>query len=186
VSQPEHVPTSERALVRPADRLAQPEPWWYGRSAELRGPRQPHGRMFGFTGPDLGYALRLAQAFADKVVPGPGEHDEDLIAAGVALAMRRAASFGRAPVRGDLEVALTLLGALEPASEDLVAHRRSLIAGCAHDYRRQRLLASAVPDHVLRLSLEMAKERAKDWRSFLPPTLDLPTKRHAEAATTAP
>lgn len=172
MSQPDHVPTAEAARVRPVDALSQPEPWWFGRPAELVVPRQPHGRLLGSTGPDLGYALRLAERIADQVVPGPGEHRDDLLAAAVALAMRRAALFGRAPVRADLELALSLLGALSAAPEDLLARRRRLVAGCAHDYRRQRLLAMAVPEDLLRLPVALAKERAGDWQANLPETLD--------------
>lgn len=185
MSQPDHVPTSEAARVRPADALAQPDPWWFGRPAELVVPRQPHGRLLGSTGPDLGYALRLAERMADQVVPGPGEQRDDLLAAGVALAMRRASAFGRAPVRADLEVGLSLLGALSPAPEDLVERRRRLVAGCAHDYRRQRLLATAVPEELLRLPVASAKSRAKDWQAILPEALDLSPKRPVGAVASA-
>ena len=38
----------------------------------------------------------------------PGEHAEDVLAGAVAIALRRAAIFGRAPVTADIELALEL------------------------------------------------------------------------------
>lgn len=150
MTQPRYAPITEEGEVRPAYRLAPPRPWSQHRVAELRpGGREP-GRIGGVPGPDQGYALRLAARLADRLVLAPGEHADDVLAGAVAIALRRAALFGRAPVSADLELALSAFGYLGEAPTDVVARRHGLFAGAAHDYLTQRRLAALLPDALLR------------------------------------
>ena len=80
----------------------------------------------------------------------PDEHAEDVLAGAVAIALRRAAIFGRAPVGADIELALRLFKYLVGdegtwPSSDLVALRRERFAGAAHDYWRRQVAGRRDP-----------------------------------------
>jgi len=127
-------------------------------------------------GPDQGYALSLATRFEARLALEPGEHRADVLAGAVAIALRRAALFGRAPVASDIELALGMFGHLArdggaPPPGELVAWRRERFAGAAHDYWRRQALADAVPDVVLRASLKALTDRFDNepgsWRELV-------------------
>ena len=106
----------------------------------------------------------MRNRFTDRLALEQGEHAEDVLAGAVAIALRRAAIFGRAPVATDVELALGLFKYLidEQATwppADLLAWRREHFAGAAHDYWRRRSLADGVPGTTLRLSPETVTER---------------------------
>ena len=152
---PDYVPNetavADRYYVSPPRR---PQPWVADRPGELT-EGQPVGAGLGVPGPDQGYALRLARRFEDRLVLGSGEHMEDVVAGCVGVALRRAASFGRAPVAVDLEVAFRVFGFLPPdPDEALLAWRQELFAGVSHPhhYAEARHLAGVVPEAVLRMS----------------------------------
>jgi hypothetical protein len=147
---PKFAPIAAEDEIRDAYRLEPPRPWVLHRPGELGKPDGQEGRGRGTPGPDQGYALGLALRLAERVVLSPGEHVEDALAGAVVLALRRASSFGRAPVLGDIELALGLFGFLSEAPADLVAYRRRQFDGVAHDYWRQRQLAESVPLESLR------------------------------------
>ena len=100
----------------------------------------------------------------------PGEHAEDALSGCTAVAMRRAAAFGRAPVIHDLTLAFTLWGFLEGAPADLVTTREPLFRAALHHYQVQRTIADCVPATTLRLTPTQVAERLGDWRELL----DLP------------
>lgn len=144
------------------------------RPAELVGG-QPDFRGLGRQGPDQGYALKLVRALEDDVSLRAGEAWADVAAGAVVLALKRASIFGRAPVKADLQVALTMWGFLdeEPAAE-LVTTRRAAFAGLhhPHHYAEARRLADAAPEGALRATpQETARRYASDWR--LPLDLDV-------------
>ena len=89
------------------------------RPAELA-DGQPAGPGLGYQGPDQGYALRLVRQFDGQLVLTNGEHASDAEAGCVAVALRRASMFGRAPVIHDLTVAFTIWGFLSGADPELV------------------------------------------------------------------
>lgn len=151
---PDYVPNdtavADRHYVSPPRR---PQPWMADRPGELT-DGQPTGAGLGIPGPDQGYALRLARRFEGQLLLGPGEHADDAIAGCVGVALKRAASFGRAPVAADLEVAFRVFGFLPPApDESLVAWRKELFAGVSHPhhYAEARHLVGLVPESVLRM-----------------------------------
>ncbi len=168
MTQPNFVPIVETDQVRPSYRLRTPLDWRAGRVADLRGPESTRGRELGTPGPDQGYALLLAHSqFEDKLELTAGITAEDALVAGAAVANRRAALFGRAPVAKDIELALVLFGFLGGAPDDLVAWRAPLFQAAAHHYQQQRSIAGAVVEEALRLTPAEARGRLSAWRSML-------------------
>jgi hypothetical protein len=154
VAAPEYVPAKAiddtRVYTSPPRR---PEPWRQDRPAELL-HGQPRGDRLGSPGPDQGYALTLAERFRDRLALRPGEHEDDAIAGCLAVALKRASLFGRAPVIHDLTVAFSLFGFLdEHADDEVVAVRRQLFeeVADAHHYVHQREIADIVAERTLRL-----------------------------------
>ncbi len=145
--------------------------WRADRPGDLGGEGQPTGDRFGSQGPDQGYALGLARRLLPELHLTEGESPADVTAALVAVALKRASLFGRAPVIHDLRVAATLYGYLDaspPAA--LVAQRRVLVAGVAHPHHYAELgsLADAVDDEVLRLTPARLRElQPTEWKMWL-------------------
>jgi hypothetical protein len=167
VTQPSFVPVVEADQVRRAYQLEVPSIWTTSRPSELRGTRAPSGAFLGSPGPDQGFALKLARRFEDRLVLAAGEHAEDAIAGCTAVAMRRAATYGRAPVIHDLTLAFTLFGFLPDAPADLVAAREPLFRSASHHYQAQRAIADCVPESTLRLTPEQVAERLASWRDLV-------------------
>ncbi|HZU74363.1 MAG TPA: hypothetical protein VE990_16490 [Acidimicrobiales bacterium] len=163
--QPEFVPVRTTDEVRPVERLPPPKRWRPDRPGEIRSPGQPTGPGLGTPGPDQGYALRLAHLFQDRLRLVEGEDEHDVVAGCVAVAMRRAALFGRAPMGPDLELAFGLFGFLGEAPADLVEFRRQLFSGAGHHYWDQRVIADLVPDETLRRRPDQMA--GADWRSLI-------------------
>ena len=164
---PQYVPTNQVDEPRTGLALPAADGWLAGRPGEL-GAAQPVGRRLGRPGPDQGYALRLARLFRDRLSLAPGEKADDAVAGCVAVAMKRAALFGRAPLVHDLDVAFRVWGFLGEAPEQLIRYRAHLFEGAGHQYDQQRAVADAVPDETLRLSHgEVARRFPADWRTLL-------------------
>jgi hypothetical protein len=180
MTQPKFVPTLPEDQVRDAYQLEQPRPWQADRPADFQPGRLVTGHGRGVQGPDQGYALRLARRFEEKLSLASGESFEDVSAAGVAIALRRASLFGRAPVIADLELAFSLLGCLGSSGErgvggagaaadapaDLVAWRAARSKGLSHHPVEARELAEAVPESTLRLRAADVVGSVASWRSL--------------------
>jgi len=156
MTQPRFAPIAIEDEVRPIASLEPPRAWTSHRPGDFRAGERTSGslatrrRREGAPGPDQGYALRLAEHAAQSIALAPGEHREDALAAAVAIALRRAARLGRAPVAKDITYGLSVLGFTGELPPEHAAARRALIAGAAHDYWRQRAIADLVPeDHLL-------------------------------------
>ena len=140
------------------------------RPGEVVGIEPSVGPGLGNQGPDQGYALKLAERFAGRLVLVPSEREDDALAGCVAVALRRASMFGRAPVVHDLRLALELFGLLDEADAELVAWRRDRFAGAAghHGYHVKLRLADLVPTETLRLTpAVVASARAENWQAPL-------------------
>jgi hypothetical protein len=166
---PDYVPVLPQDRPRRPEQLPPARPWVADRPGDFLHQRaaQPTGALLGSPGPDLGYALKLATSLGDRVrVRGEGRHDVD--AGCVAVAMKRSALFGRAPVIFDLEVGYGVWGFLtdDPPAE-LVAFRAPRFEGAAHRYHDQRAIVDRVPEATLRLTPAQVQERLADWRSLL-------------------
>ncbi len=150
-----------------------PQVWTQSRPSELRGTGQPSGARLGSQGPDQGYALKLARGFIDRLELAAGESPDDAVAGCTAVATRRAAGFGRAPVVHDLTVGFTLWGFLGGGPPDLVAARGPLFRSAAHHYEAQRAIADCVRPDTLRLTPDVVAARLGEWRELIelpPPT----------------
>ncbi len=167
MTQPSFVPIIEADQVRPAYRLRVPRVWTQSRPSEVRSTTQPRGRRMGSPGPDVGYALKLARHLEGAVELQPGEHLHDAMAGITAVAMRRAAGFGRAPVLADLRFAAALWGFLPGAPADLVAFRMPVFRSASHLYGVQREIADRVLPDTYRLTPEAVSGRLGEWRSLL-------------------
>ena len=165
---PEHVPTDPNAVPSYQSPDVVPAGWTAVRAAAL-GVAQPVGPALGHQGPDQGYALTLCHLFADRLVLAEGEHAEDVMAGAVQIAMKRASSYGRAPVVYDLEIALRVWGFLDQCDDELITARKCF-AGVEnpHHWSEMRSLVARVPTATLRQSPEaVASAHRADWRSLL-------------------
>jgi hypothetical protein len=144
----EDKPRQEQNLA-PGVHLPAARSWRANRPGEL-GPGQPEGSLLGSPGPNVGYALTLANRLADKWQLGAHERRDDAVAVVAELAMRRASAFGRAPVATDVEFASQILG--YDAAPSLSEWREHVVHHAAHDYPTRRTVVDAVPDSVLRLA----------------------------------
>jgi hypothetical protein len=144
--------------------------WRSDRPGDL-GPDQADGALMGRPGPNVGYAYTLAGRAKDRLRLGPFEHADDAIAVIAEVAGKRAAHVGRAPVIGDVDLAIAILGYDGSASEAFVKARSALVHEAGHSYRRRRALVDAVPDALLRLKLNQAGPDIESWRASMPTTL---------------
>ena len=167
MAQPDYVPLSSADRVRPSERLPPPRRWFQDRPAEVGKPDQPMGGRFGVPGPDQGYGMLLAEQFEDRLVLAEGERAEDAITGCLGVALRRAALFGRAPVKTDLELAFTAWGFLGDAPDELVQLRKPLFQGTAKAYLDQRDIVDRVAESTLRSTPAQVRELLRtDWRSL--------------------
>jgi hypothetical protein len=169
MTQPEHIPVVHSDRVRPVERLPVPPAWTQDRPSDLVDLAPPKGRLLGRPGPDVGYGLLLIKRLDGRLELGEGDSHHDALSGAFAVGSARAALFGRAPVIHDFELAYTLFGFFGGAPDDLVARRRLLFAGVAHDYGEQRRLVDAVPETTLRLSPDEVRDRLGSWESLINP-----------------
>lgn len=167
---PEYVPgpvaEQPRVYQSPPRR---PDSWTNNRPGDFNGP-QPEGPGLGSPGPDQGYAMKLARQFEGQLSLGNGEHEADAVAGCLAVALKRASIFGRAPMVHDLTVGFAVWGYLGEGDDDLVAARQPLFEECSHPhhYMERRIIADSVPEAVLRLTpAQVRLEVANDWRSLI-------------------
>jgi hypothetical protein len=125
------------------------------------------GALMGRPGPNVGYAYTLAARARSRLRLSTHEHADDVIAVIAEIAGKRAALFGRAPVIGDIDVAVELLGYDGTADDSFVELRARLTHDAAHDYTRRRELVDAVPEDLLRLRGTALAERVTEWRTQL-------------------
>ncbi len=167
---PDYVPTDPVQNVRSyASPPSRGGVWKANRAGDLAAG-QPVGARLGSQGPDQGYALTLVRLFADKLHCGALDR-EDVEAVCVALAMKRSAVFGRAPVVHDLTVAFTVWGFLdESADDELVTLREDLFPQVRsnHHYAERREIVDRVSEDVLRQTPGQVETRYRaDWRQNL-------------------
>jgi hypothetical protein len=141
------------------------------RPAELTG-RQPQEQLFGYQGPDQGYALTIAERFRPKLRLQPGDNADDAITGCLGVALRRASLFGRAPTVHDLTVAFTIWGFLDPSPpEELMSLRHSLfdeVRLVGHHYSEARAIADLVPEATLRKThQQVLSEYPERWRELV-------------------
>lgn len=163
---PDYVPLAETDRIRPSDRLSMPRPWELGRPGELGKLQVPQGPLFGSTGPDLGYGMKLANRLADQLTVPAGESRHDAIAVGFAAGARRASIFGRAPVIHDMRWAYTIWGFLGSAPKELVSWRAPIVRGADHDYETLRSAVDRIAPHAFRLTPDQVTSRLESWKEL--------------------
>lgn len=142
---PRNEPTLSPGVVLPPARE-----WRADRPGDLPDGVQPHGALFGSPGPNVGYALRLVHRIGAELLLAPGEDRHDAEAVVAAVAMKRAASYGRGPIAADVERAATLLGYRGGADAETIARRVDAVQGAHHEYARCRAVADQVDLERLR------------------------------------
>jgi hypothetical protein len=140
-------------------------PWVPNRPGDAVAYGQPRGRLVGVPGPNIGYALHLAERLAPRFALAPRERLDDAVAVVSELAMKRAASYGRAPVLPDLDLAASLLGYLGGCDPDDALWRARAVDGAARDYPTRRAVCDAVEDETLRLPPDDVRRRAIELRA---------------------
>jgi hypothetical protein len=165
---PETIDSEPRQLpnLAPGVRLPPATGWRAERPGDLVAG-QPHGPLLGSPGPDVGYARLLVELRHDRFVLSPYEQLEDAAAIVAELAMRRAASFGRAPVIADVDVAMELLGYVGDVPVETPTWRLVLVDGAAHEYVTRRRIVDAVPLDVLQLPSERVAPEVSATREAL-------------------
>jgi hypothetical protein len=112
---------------------------------------QPTGSLLGRPGPNVGYAKTLTGRLRESVQLAPHEHVADALAVVAELAMKRSASYGRAPTMPDVEIAASLLGYRGETDDEFAHWRAEAFHNADHDYGVRRAIVDAVPDAVLRM-----------------------------------
>ena len=169
VSAPKFVPLTSIGAFRGGEELPPALSWMADRPAEIEGSA-PTGKQMGRPGPDQGYALTLARLFHGKLRLADGEHERDVVAGCLGVALKRAALFGRAPVVHDLDLAFAVFGFTGTADTptELKELRTKLFEAASHHYDLQRAIADAVPDATLRMTPDQVKTSlVANWRSLL-------------------
>jgi hypothetical protein len=140
--------------------------WVADRPGDLRA-RPPRGPLTGTPGPNVGFALSLARRARDRFRLEPGEHVEDAVAVVAELAMKRAATFGRAPTILDVDFAIELLGYAGAAPENVRRWRPGVVRGADHDYVVRRAIADTVSSSLLRITLQELPEHLSAVRAAI-------------------
>lgn len=167
---PKFVPTDPTENVRKyASPPRRPGSWIADRPAESP-IRQPSGTRIGTQGPDQGYVFKLVRLFEDRLNLGKVTHD-DAVAGCCAIAMRRSALFGRAPVVHDLTAAFSMYGFLDETPDaDLVSLREAMFPQIKsnHHYVERREVVDMVKEEALVQSHDaIATSYGVDWRRNL-------------------
>ncbi len=165
---PEQLENEPRQLpnLAPGVKIPPARSWRADRPGDLP-VGQPHGKLLGSPGPNVGYALKLVELRRDALVLAPHEHADDALAVIAEIAMKRAAEYGRAPVMHDVDVAIELLGYLGDADPEYVTWRVHAVEGAHHTYRERRALVDAIPIDVLRLAPSVIGEHVGEARQAL-------------------
>jgi hypothetical protein len=158
-------PRQEKNLA-PGVHIPPARAWRADRPGDL-GAIQPKGRLLGNPGPNVGYALTLAERAGNRMMLEPNEGAEDAVTVVAALAMKRAATFGRAPVIADVEFAMELLGYLGDAPDDVRNWRPDVVRSAAHDYAVARAVVDTVGTGLLRMPITELPEHLSAVREAM-------------------
>jgi hypothetical protein len=130
VGQQPNIELVESDLPRKELQPAPPDRWRPIKPGLVTSPEEkPVGWLFGYTGPDPGWGLRLVAGY-----PLPTK-DPDLAWVVGGLTMARAGKLGRAAVVEDIEAALVLCGYDEAAPPWVVERRDRWLAAAPHEKR---------------------------------------------------
>lgn len=134
-------------------------------AATQPGAVRPAGALLGRPGPNVGYAYTLAERARDRLRLAPHEDLDDAVSVVAEIAGKRAAALGRAPVIGDVELAMLLLGYDGSADEAFAAWRARAVHGASHDYPTRRAIVDSVPDSLLAQPASRVADEITRWRT---------------------
>lgn len=167
---PSYLPVDPRLHPRDYESSPRRGHGWYAhqRPGEIIPTDMPAGGLYGNHGPDIGYAYLLVRRLSDRVKLMTGEQLADAESGAIAVAMRRAAMNGRAPILADLDVAFTIWGFYDPQPPSgLRVLRAEMFEGChvpIHGYDLRREISNVVSDHALRMTpAAVTAAHADDW-----------------------
>lgn len=135
--------------------------WEANRAGDLP-TGQPDGPLYGKPGPNVGFATKLAHGRSDRMHLRDQEALEDVLPVVAEIAMRRAASFGRAPIVHDIDFASRLMGYDRPVGHDF-DWRLLAVEGAHEEWPRRREIVNAVPDDMLRLAPDQLGDRVEEF-----------------------
>ena len=140
--------------------------WRVGRPGDEVALGQPEGPLLGNPGPNVGYAVKLVHRVMREAVLAEGEHAHDVEAVIAGIAMKRAASFGRAPTIDDVRIASELLGYTAEVDSAFVDWRVGAVHEAGHAYPVRRAVVDGVdeqyvkqPAGVVREGMALARHR---------------------------
>ena len=119
--------------------------WYATRPGDGDAASDYDGPLLGRPGPNIGYALTLVGRQRESWVLDPSETIDDAGAVVAEVAMKRAARFGRAPVKPDVDIAVQVFGYDGEADPQWVAKRVMLVLGASHHYDVRRATVDLVP-----------------------------------------
>jgi len=111
--------------------------------------KEADNQLLGNAGPNGGYALTLAVRHSKDLILTDHEHNHDVEILLAEIAMRRASSFGRAPIAADIEFAAHLFSYDIQSSQGIEKWRPRLVHGVGHDEHARRLIVNSVPDEII-------------------------------------
>lgn len=144
MAQQPNVEITDAELPRPKPHPGIAVKWRADKPGIADGPDDmPGGGYYGTIGPDPGWGTKLVNS---AELP---DDDPDLKRVLTGLVMTRAAAWGRAPVREDLEVALILCGYDEDAPERIVERRKRWLDASPHEQRPGATAVAEVDREIL-------------------------------------
>jgi len=167
--QPRHDQNLQPGVSLPAARS-----WRATRPGDLT-PGQPEGTLLGSPGPNVGYALALVDRAEGTMTLADHEDRDDAAAVAAALAMRRAALAGRAPIGADVRFAFEILGYDGTSDREFADWRARTVQGASHDYTRRRVIVDAVPEETLELAPGDVAAHAAEVRRLMRDALSVPS-----------
>ena len=165
-SDPELAPRHRQNLP-PGIAVPPARSWEPSRPGDATATGQPEGELLGRPGPNVGYALTIVKRVESSWHLAEGEFVDDAAAVVAEIAMKRAAHFGRAPVKYDIELAVALLGYDRIHDTTWAKQRQLLTLGAEHHYEARRRIVDSVGDDLLKSLAEQASGAAPAWRATL-------------------
>ncbi len=132
--------------------------WQVGRPGDEVSLGQPEGPLLGNPGPNVGYAVKLVHRVLHDAPLAEGEHAHDVEAVLAGIAMKRAASFGRAPMIDDVRIAAELLGYTAGTDADFVQWRIAAVHEAGHAYPVRRAVVDGVDESFLKQPATAVRE----------------------------
>lgn len=126
----------------------------------------PFGPLFGYTGPDPGWGLKLVR---DADLP---DQDPRLRKVMTGLVLARAAANGRAPIPEDIETALVLCGYFDGAPKDVIQRRERWLHAVHHEERPGQTAVAEVGLDFLANKPEQIRYALKSKRKGQPSPSD--------------